>query len=732
MSRLKAIGVSDAILDKIIETPPDRMTYLTIEDLQQMGVEVTDNPSPSPLPKTVIDEVWLASAMTRAEIRMDNGAVIPRGSVVATMSYMPKEDTRDSSQYSVCFAEREGLLSVYRRCNISYHSPSEGTILTARVPETTLMLIEQGWSLPDGWIVVEDDLHLREYADPHAPDVLAAPHNTMPGGSVVQSNSTQECKVWMGSGRGTRDADNIWCPVQYGHYRGWANGYLLAMSDGRRVACVFYPDAKGCPAKEDGMVGGWRKAAARQLEGRLDLVRHDRPCDVAQDHPEKFNWNPGGGNAVMFGGCGEVEDTPGREWPGRGQWWSALSCGYFAYRERKNRDANPYSNEHLKEGWEKGWDEAAKACKSGKLPFSAAPAGPSYAQPLRSTSIPSSLADDEKRLMPEVMNEFYGSFDKEKACWMSKHKEGEYEGTYCMKPIRLDVINSAGRKMIFIVAGGHQVNEDGSLAGGHPTSGGLGLIVLTPNGANLGVVATNDLYEWFGSYNSIPQYDTVTIHRLGPNGTYGWLAKSGEDHSGVEHEWVKVYGVLGHSVEPLTTITTLFSSGEASGCGEEGQEHCGTLSVKYLFETHSSATSFYPIMLQAWGNYHGHPFRGSYHMVFDKSALTYLSPQNMPDEIKPEPYIVLPEAGTLSLACKGTGSFGYEQKGSIGIIVNFTTRTVQFGISPPVTITGLDDARVAFGNSESGIIGTIDRMTGDAQVTAFGNTAYSLQCNPVQ
>ena len=89
-------------------------------------------------------------------------------------------------------------------------------------------------------------------------------------------------------------------------------------------------------------------------------------------------------------------------------------------------------------------------------------AGSSYVQALRSTSIPSSLADDEKRLMPEVMNEFYGSFDKEKTCWMSKHKEGEYEGTYCMKPIRLDVLNSAGRKMIFIVAGGHQVKMKGT------------------------------------------------------------------------------------------------------------------------------------------------------------------------------------------------------------------------------------------------------------------------------
>jgi hypothetical protein len=198
----------------------------------------------------------------------------------------------------------------------------------------------------------------------------------------------------------------------------------------------------------------------------------------------------------------------------------------------------------------------------------------------------------------------------------------------------------------------------------------------------------------------------------------------------VAHEWVKIYGVLGHSVEPLTTITTLFSNGGASGCGEEGQEHCGTLSVKYLFETHSSATSFHPIMLQAWGNYHGHPFRGSYRMVFDKSTLTYLSPQNMPDEIKPEPYIVLPEPGILSLGCKGTGSFGYGQK--VGIVVNLTTRTVKFGLFPPVKITGLDDARVGFGESDSDISGTIDRLTGETRVTAFGKTAYSLRCNPVQ
>jgi hypothetical protein len=54
--RLKAIGVSDAIVGKIVTTPPDHTTYLTIEDLQRMGVEVTDNPSPSRSPKPLISE----------------------------------------------------------------------------------------------------------------------------------------------------------------------------------------------------------------------------------------------------------------------------------------------------------------------------------------------------------------------------------------------------------------------------------------------------------------------------------------------------------------------------------------------------------------------------------------------------------------------------------------------------------------------------------------------------
>ena len=76
--------------------------------------------------------------------------------------------------------------------------------------------------------------------------------------------------------------------------------------------------------------------------------------------------------------------------------------------------------------------------------------------------------------------------------------------------------------MFFFVAFGQMLDDEGELARGHGISGGLGLIVLTQNGANLGVVATNSLYEWFQTYNRPPNHNAIAIQRLGPNGGI-WL-----------------------------------------------------------------------------------------------------------------------------------------------------------------------------------------------------------------
>jgi hypothetical protein len=111
---------------------------------------------------------------------------------------------------------------------------------------------------------------------------------------------------------------------------------------------------------------------------------------------------------------------------------------------------------------------------------------------------------------------------------------------------------------------------------------------------------------------------------------------------------------------------------------------------------------------------------------------------------------------TLTLACQGTttlGSEGKPQPISMGIIVNFTKRTVQgFGhpgwIDYPVQITAWNDVTVAFsgsqaiGNQEMSISGSIDRVTGEVEASDLSTDTkthetvaslhYALKCRPTQ
>jgi hypothetical protein len=115
-----------------------------------------------------------------------------------------------------------------------------------------------------------------------------------------------------------------------------------------------------------------------------------------------------------------------------------------------------------------------------------------------------------------------------------------------------------------------------------------------------------------------------------------------------------------------------------------------------------------------------------------------------------------PADTTLALACQGTTTaLGSEdpQRVSMGIIVNFTKRTVQgFGhpdlIDYPVQITAWNDVTVAFrgthpfGNQQLSISGSIDRVTGDVEATdmsmdttthkTVSSLVYTLKCRPTQ
>ena len=118
------------------------------------------------------------------------------------------------------------------------------------------------------------------------------------------------------------------------------------------------------------------------------------------------------------------------------------------------------------------------------------------------------------------------------------------------------------------------------------------------------------------------------------------------------------------------------------------------------------------------------------------------------------------EPQTLTLACQGTTTSGLEdakpEPVSMGIIVNFTNRTVQgfdqvglFGelIDYPVKITAWNDVTVVFKGdfakfSTHSITGTIDRVTGDVWANSImtdaktgkiiTSTSYALKCRPTQ
>ena len=108
-------------------------------------------------------------------------------------------------------------------------------------------------------------------------------------------------------------------------------------------------------------------------------------------------------------------------------------------------------------------------------------------------------------------------------------------------------------------------------------------------------------------------------------------------------------------------------------------------------------------------------------------------------------------ADTLMLACKGTsidltkGDAKHEAT-SMGIVVNFTTRTVDLSSwpseEPPIKISEMNDVEITFGDlsraGDRGIVGTIDRVTGRVLVlevevdarTKSVRKGYSLQCSP--
>ena len=247
---------------------------------------------------------------------------------------------------------------------------------------------------------------------------------------------------------------------------------------------------------------------------------------------------------------------------------------------------------------------------------------------LRTTSIPSTAISKPKELLKAVMNEFYGTFSQSNGCWITKSAEitKSANKTYCMKPYKLDTVGSDNNQRLFIVIAGQKLDDNGAPEDWHSASGVLGLIVLMQNGAQLGVVATNSLYEDFGSFGKVPPMNSFAVHELGPNESYGWIIQENEFGAGEEVDFNNLYAVFGDTIASIGSIPSRdIRENGATGCGDQ----CSDYSIELLVDSTAQNATFYPLILRVSGVKEGRPFNKTYRVPFDSSSFRYLVPREI-------------------------------------------------------------------------------------------------------
>jgi hypothetical protein len=150
---LREIFVPIQVIGKIVTTPPNKMFYLTISDLWDMGVHVTDHPQKhdgsdlfgrdiEAWQQDTIKLVFLSSAVVRSNVTLNNGLTIPAGTVVVARDELSREDTKLMDELglglwglSLCFSPKPRSV-----CRVSYHLPGVAAG-TAEFQQSSLDLI---------------------------------------------------------------------------------------------------------------------------------------------------------------------------------------------------------------------------------------------------------------------------------------------------------------------------------------------------------------------------------------------------------------------------------------------------------------------------------------------------------------------------------------------------------------------------------------------------------------
>jgi hypothetical protein len=155
---LKALGIPNSIIGKIVTTPPDQVSYLMIDDLGKMGVTVTGHPEAVVKDWTALGEIgeWLqrqkeltffTPAILRANVTLNTGVNIPAGTVVIVSDDVARADfqAKEARPWTLplCFSPTFQFATAHL-CKVSYQIAGRAPAV-AQLRDASLNPIRQGW-----------------------------------------------------------------------------------------------------------------------------------------------------------------------------------------------------------------------------------------------------------------------------------------------------------------------------------------------------------------------------------------------------------------------------------------------------------------------------------------------------------------------------------------------------------------------------------------------------------
>ena len=255
---------------------------------------------------------------------------------------------------------------------------------------------------------------------------------------------------------------------------------------------------------------------------------------------------------------------------------------------------------------------------------------PAHAAEMALTKIPSDGATSDKDLWRQVMAAFYGKYDKRQKCWIGRSGGKRY----CMRPHTLHKVSAGDATHYYIAIGGHPI-EDGHDC--HACAGTLGLFVLSDVQKRLGIVASNDGYEDFGGFGTVPLEENFAVHRIGVPGNFAWTIETGWMGQGISTSSISIHGIVGDQVRDLGHLPRSFSDeGNCdNGINMMTQEKCTSVSFDAVYEAGGDNPRYGDIVVQGSGTWKGMPFNQSYRVSFDEQAMAYRIPADFPADFSP-------------------------------------------------------------------------------------------------